>query len=224
MTLRHELKHEINAADYLLLKHRLRRILYPDPHADAHGEYRVRSLYFDDPFDSALMDKVSGVDRREKFRIRCYNEDFSFIQLEKKIKRSGLGHKQSAPLSEREVRQILANDIDFLMDRKEDLLKELYVKMKSRLLRPCTIVEYIREPFIHPAGNVRITLDRDIRTSLRSVDIFASDPLQLPTDEAFGVLEVKFDQFLPEFIARAVQIGARRAGAFSKYAQSRKYE
>jgi hypothetical protein len=224
MTLRHELKHEINAADYLLLKHRLRRILYPDPHADAHGEYRVRSLYFDDPFDSALMDKVSGVDRREKFRIRYYNEDFSFIQLEKKIKRSGLGHKQSAPLSEREVRQILANDIDFLMERKEDLLKELYVKMKSRLLRPCTIVEYIREPFIHPAGNVRITLDRDIRTSLRSVDIFASDPLQLPTDEAFGVLEVKFDQFLPEFIARAVQIGARRAGAFSKYAQSRKYE
>ncbi|HHX03177.1 MAG TPA: polyphosphate polymerase domain-containing protein [Tissierellia bacterium] len=224
MTLRHELKHEINAADYLLLKHRLRRILYPDPHADAHGEYRVRSLYFDDPFDSALMDKVSGVDRREKFRIRYYNEDFSFIQLEKKIKRSGLGHKQSAPLSEREVRQILANDIDFLMERKEDLLKELYVKMKSRLLRPCTIVEYIREPFVHPAGNVRITLDRDIRTSMRSVDIFASDPLQLPTDEAFGVLEVKFDQFLPEFIARAVQIGARRAGAFSKYAQSRKYE
>jgi hypothetical protein len=224
MTLRHELKHEINAADYLLLKHRLRRILYPDPHADAHGEYRVRSLYFDDPFDSALMDKVSGVDRREKFRIRYYNEDFSFIQLEKKIKRSGLGHKQSAPLSEREVRQILANDIDFLMERKEDLLKELFVKMKSRLLRPCTIVEYIREPFVHPAGNVRITLDRDIRTSMRSVDIFASDPLQLPTDEAFGVLEVKFDQFLPEFIARAVQIGARRAGAFSKYAQSRKYE
>ncbi len=224
MKLRHELKHEINSADYLQLKHRLRWILHPDPHADAHGQYRVRSLYFDDPFDSALMDKISGVNRREKFRVRCYNEDFSYIKLEKKTKRSGLCSKQSARLNRQEVQSLLEGNIDFLMDREEDLLRELYVKMKSRLLRPRTIVEYIREPFIHPAGNTRITLDRDIRTGGKSLDFFASDPLQLPTEEAFAVLEVKYDEFLPEFIARAVQIGSRRAAAFSKYAQSRKYD
>ncbi|MDI9471291.1 MAG: polyphosphate polymerase domain-containing protein [Tissierellia bacterium] len=224
MKARHELKYEISFADHLLLSHRLQSILQLDSHADAHGNYRVRSMYFDDPFDSALNEKMSGLNSREKWRVRCYNEDFSFIRLEKKSKRNNLCRKQSVRLSQQEVHSLMEGDILFMIDRKEDLLKELYFKMKSRLLRPCVIVEYTRIPFIHPAGNTRITLDSDIRTGIKNTDFFANNPLQVPTEEAYAVLEVKFDEFLPDFIARAVQIGPRRAGAFSKYAQSRKYD
>ncbi len=224
MILRHELKHEINYADYLLLKQRLKDMLRSDPHAGAHGEYRVRSLYFDDPFDRALTEKIGGVNKREKFRIRCYNANFDFIRLEKKTKRSGLSRKQSARLCSDEVQSILQGEYDFLLSRDEELLRELYVKIRSNLLRPRTVVEYLREPFLYPAGNVRITLDRDIRTGMRSVDFFATDPLLVPVDEAFAVLEVKFDQFIPDFILQLVQLGSRRSAAFSKYAHSRKYD
>ncbi|HHW94193.1 MAG TPA: polyphosphate polymerase domain-containing protein [Clostridiaceae bacterium] len=224
MILRHELKHEINFADHQLLSHRLRKILPHDRHASPSGEYLVRSLYFDDPFDRALTEKISGVNHREKFRIRCYNQDFSWIRLEKKSKRRGLSRKRTARLMEKEVRAILDGEYSFLLESENPLLQEFYFKLKSLLLRPCVMVEYYREPFVFPAGNVRITLDRDIRTSGKNIDFFAIDPLQLPTNEAFAVLEVKYDQFLPEFIADAVQIGPRRSGAFSKYAHSRKYD
>ncbi|HHX19079.1 MAG TPA: polyphosphate polymerase domain-containing protein [Clostridiaceae bacterium] len=224
MKLRHELKHEINFADHLLLKNRLRKILPHDRHVGPEGEYLVRSLYFDDPFDRALTEKISGVNLREKFRIRCYNQDFSWIRLEKKSKRRGLSHKQAARLTEDEVRSILDGEYTFLLKSDIPLLQEFYFNLTSRLLRPCVIVEYYREPFVHPAGNTRVTLDRDIRTSGRNIDFFAIDPLQIPTDVAFAVLEVKYDQFLPEFIADAIQIGPRRSGAFSKYAHSRKYD
>lgn len=224
MAHRHELKHEINAADRLLLKKRLRNILPHDRHAGPDGEYLVRSLYFDDPFDRALTEKISGVNVREKFRIRCYNQDFSWIRLEKKSKRRGLSSKKTARLTEDQVRSILEGDDRFLLESGVPLLQEFYFNLRSRLLRPCVIVEYFREPFVFPAGNVRITLDRDIRTGGRNVDFFAVDPLYVPTDEAFAILEVKYDRFLPAFIANAVQIGSRRSGAFSKYAHGRKYD
>ncbi|MGI6161505.1 MAG: polyphosphate polymerase domain-containing protein [Christensenellales bacterium] len=224
MKLRHEFKHIINYGDYLLLKSRLEKILERDANADAHGEYRVRSLYFDDPFDAALKDKINGVERREKFRLRCYNEDFTAIRLEKKTKLSGMGQKKSVRLSREETEAILLGRIDFLLFRKDDLLIEFYSKYKGRLLRPKTIVEYIREPFVYTPGNVRITLDRDIRTGLYSRNFFEENPLYMPSGDAFAVLEIKYDNFLPEFVAKAVQIGDRRAAAFSKYAMSRKYD
>lgn len=123
-----------------------------------------------------------------------------------------------------EAQSILQGEYDFLLNRDEELLQELYVKIRSNQLRPRTVVEYLREPFLHPAGNVRIALDRDIRTGMRSVDFFATDPLPVPVDEAFAVLEVKFDQFIPDFILQLVQLGSRRSAAFSKYAHSRKYD
>ena len=165
-----------------------------------HMVTTVCAACIDDHFDSALNEKMSGLNSREKWRVRCYNEDFSFIRLEKKSKRNNLCRKQSVRLSQQEVHSLMEGDILFMIDRKEDLLKELYFKMKSRLLRPCVIVEYTRIPFIHPAGNTRITLDSDIRTGIKNTDFFANNPLQVPTEEAYAVLEVKFDEFLPDFI------------------------
>lgn len=97
MDLRHEVKHEINYSDMLVIRHRLSTVAYPDPYA-INGKYHIRSLYFDDLSDKALMDKLNGVSFREKFRIRYYNGDTSVILLEKKTKINQLGNKQSAPL------------------------------------------------------------------------------------------------------------------------------
>ncbi len=224
MKWRHEIKQIIGPAEYLLLAKRLDAIFSADSHADAHGEYRVRSLYFDDPFDTALRDKTDGLRLREKFRLRCYNEDFTAVRLEKKMKQGGLCAKQSAKLTREEAGRLLAGDIDFLLQKGEGLPAEFYAKMRGRLLRPKTIVEYRRRPYVYPAGNTRITLDSDIRSGLYSRDFFRDKPLYLPADAARAVLEVKYDEFLPELAAKAVQLGGGGAAAYSKYAMSRRFD
>lgn len=221
MDFRHEWKHEISYMDMMSLRQRLRAVAQPDAHA-VDGRYRIRSLYFDTPSDKALREKLNGVSRREKFRIRYYNGDTSTIHLEKKSKVGGLGNKQSAVLSVPETSAILQGDLLWMMDSGRPLVQELYSKMTTQLLRPRTIVDYTREPYVYPPGNVRVTLDYDIRTGLGCTD-FLAPCVTIPAGDAPIILEVKWDTFLPEIIRDAIQLEGRRASAFSKYAQCRIY-
>ena len=182
----------------------------------------IRSLYFDTPADKALLEKLNGVSRREKFRIRYYNGDTGVIHLEKKSKLGGLGNKQSAELSVPEVSALLQDDLSWMLDSGRPLVRELYSKMCTQQLRPKTIVDYTREPYVYPAGNVRITLDRDIRTGLRCTD-FLNPGLTIPAGDAPVILEVKWDTFLPSVIRDAIQLEGRHTSSFSKYAQCRIY-
>lgn len=221
MDFRHEWKHEISYSDLLTLRQRLRVVARPDPHA-VNGRYEIRSLYFDTPSDKALREKLSGVSRREKFRIRYYNGDTSVIRLEKKSKLGGLGNKQSAVISAPEAEAILHGELDWMMDSGRPLVRELYSKMRTQLLRPRTIVDYTREPYVYPPGNVRVTMDHGIRTGL-DCTAFLEPCVTVPAGEAPIILEVKWDTFLPEIIRDTIQLEGRRASAFSKYAQCRIY-
>ncbi len=222
MDYRHEWKHEVNYSDLMLLRQRLRAIMAPDPHA-VDGRYVIRSLYFDTPTDKALREKLDGVDRREKFRIRYYNRDTSMIHLEKKSKLGGLGNKQSAALTARQAQCIVDGDLHWMETHEHGLVRELYAKMRVQGLRPRTIVDYTREPFVFAPGNVRVTLDYDIRTGLYSTDFLDPDCITIPAGDAPMILEVKWDNFLPDIIRDAVRLPGRRVSAFSKYAQSRIY-
>lgn len=222
MDYRHEWKFEINRADLLILRQRLGAVMRPDEHA-VDGRYFIRSLYFDTPTDRALREKLDGVSRREKFRLRIYNGDTSLVHLEKKSKLAGLGNKQLAPLSEAEARSIVGGDIDWMMDDPRGLVRELYAKMKSQGLRPRTVVDYTREPYVFDPGNVRVTLDYDIRTGLSATDFLDPGLVTVPAAGAPVLLEVKWDAFLPDIVRAAVELPGRRAAAFSKYAQCRIY-
>nr|WP_297705149.1 polyphosphate polymerase domain-containing protein [uncultured Butyrivibrio sp.] len=216
MQFRHEIKHEVTAQDMIAIRQRLRAVATPDPHA-IEGKYLIRSLYFDTPDDKALREKQAGVSRRQKFRIRYYNGDTSVIHLEKKSKASGLGTKVSASLSREEAQKIVDGDIDWMKESSNELIKELYSKMVSERLRPRTIVDYTREPFIYAPGNVRVTLDYNIRSGLNCIDFLNPDCITVPA--AFGacVMEVKWDNFLPEIIRDLVQLPHAKSGSFSKY-------
>ncbi len=220
---RHEWKHEISLADRMVLRARLAAVCRADGHA-VNGTYLVRSLYFDNPADKVLREKIDGVNRREKFRIRCYNGDPSLIHLEKKSKRGGLGTKETAELSAAEAQAVVDGELDWMMDSGRPLVQELYHKMRTQGLRPRTIVDYTREPFVYGPGNVRVTLDYDIRTGLGCTDFLNSSCVTIPTGGPAAVLEVKWDAFLPDLIRDAVQLEGRRASAFSKYAACRIYD
>ena len=219
---RHEWKHEISYTDLLCIRQRLQAVAQPDPHA-VGGQYRIRSLYFDDASDKALRQKIDGVNMREKFRIRYYNGDMSVIHLEKKSKRAGLGTKYSADLSREEAQNIVDGKLDWMLSSGRPLVQELYCKMKYQGLRPVTIVDYTREPFIYRPGNVRVTFDYDLRTGLKCTDFLNPACVTVPAGDAPILLEVKWDAFLPSVIRDAVQTPGRRVEAFSKYAQCRIY-
>ena len=221
MDLRHEVKHEISYTDMLILRQRLRAVAYPDPHA-VDGKYLIRSLYFDNLSDKALREKINGTPQREKFRIRYYNGDTSVIHLEKKSRIDSLGNKQSASLTRDQAQSIVDGDADWMPESELPLIRELYSKMRTQGIAPKTIVDYTREPFVFPAGNVRVTLDYNIRSGMRCTDLLKPDCVTVPVSDSI-VLEVKWDGFLPDIIRDAVHLTDTRAGAFSKYAACRIY-
>lgn len=224
MEFRHELKHNINYSDYLSLRSRLKSVAKLDEHVGEDGTYFIRSLYFDNLYDKALREKIDGVNNREKFRIRFYNMDESRILLEKKSKMNGLCNKLSTKLTKEDTIHILEGNIDFLLASKEPLKLEFYAKLNNQLLKPKTIVDYVREPYVYNAGNVRITFDSNIRTGIYNKDFFSKDVPTVRADcDSPIILEVKYDNFLPELINMILQTPNRRASTYSKYASSRIY-
>ena len=223
MKYRHEWKHEISYMDMLTLRSRLSAVTKRDAHT-IDGKYFIRSLYFDNATDKALREKIDGVNKREKFRIRFYNHDTSVIHLEKKSKINGLGVKESAPLTAQEAQAIVDGNYEWMIKSEEPLINELYTKIITQGLRPKTIVDYTREPFVFPAGNVRVTLDYNIRTGLRCTDFLNPDCVTIPAGNAPIILEVKWDEYLPDIIKDIVQLPSCRSGAFSKYATCRIYD
>ena len=223
LRLRHEVKHQISPQEDLVLASRLGKLFPRDGHAGPDGSYRVTSLYFDTPYDTALREKLDGVDRREKFRLRYYGERPDFLKLEKKFKVNGLCGKRSARLTWSEAERLLSGEDAFLLERGEPLLSELYHKLRGTLLRPRTVVCYDREAFLYAPGNVRVTLDYGIRTGMACTDFLDPDCVTIPAGDAPVILEVKWDAFLPSVIRDAVQVPGTHTSAFSKYAACRIY-
>lgn len=218
--LRHEWKHRITPADKQTIINRMSIIAGPDPHYGAEP-YNIRSLYFDNVYDKALTERLNGVEVREKFRIRYYNGDASYIVLEKKSKYNSLCGKVSTRVSRDQCEALIGGDIDWLRDSEDQLCRELYAKMQSQLLRPRVIVDYTRRAFVYSMGNVRVTIDDNIRTGLSAIKMFEPVPT-IPADLTHPIiLEVKYDEFCPGIILDAVQLQGRRTSSFSKYAACR---
>ena len=223
MQFRHEVKHKISNLDMLILRQRLGAVMAPDCHAP-NGEYEVRSLYFDNLEDKALREKLDGVYVREKYRIRLYNNDPSVIHLERKFKRGALGHKDSALLTPEQARRIAGGDVRWMAESANSVILGFYSRICSEGLAAKAIVDYTRKAFVFGPGNVRVTLDEDIRTGLSCVDFLDPDCVTVPAPDARPLMEVKWDAFLPDIIRDAVQLPGRQVGAFSKYAACRMYD
>lgn len=220
---RHEIKHIITPADAAAIRTNLSAVARPDPNAAKNGGYYlIRSLYFDDLQDTALHEKLDGVNQRKKYRIRYYNEDLSYIVLECKIKRDGVGAKPQEVLTLEETRRILSGDTGWMATCGRPLLVALYVDMKVQGLRPKVVVEYKRVPFVYGPGNVRVTIDWNIRAG-RPDQFLEPRGLTLPIEDNVMLLEVKWDEYLPSIIRQAVALKSRQSTAFSKYAACRVY-
>ena len=221
---RHEFKYL--SPEYILsyLEKRASAVLLRDKHVGEQGFYEIRSIYFDDMYNSCYYENEDGTDPREKFRIRIYNCSRERISLELKQREKSRCHKISTPLSLETCDEIMAGKIPQVQNDSPYLLKKLVMEMQSRALRPCVIVAYERVPLIWNAGNVRVTFDRNIRSSADIANFFNPSLACRPILETnTNMIEVKFDEFLPDFISEVLQTGRLSQTSFSKYYLCRRY-
>ncbi|MDF2788339.1 MAG: molecular chaperone [Neobacillus sp.] len=194
-----------------------------DPHAKNNGKYLIRSVYFDNYDNKVLSQKKEGLLDRDKFRVRLYDYNMDYLNLEKKSKRDNLTFKQKCRLTPEEYEQIRLGDIEWMENDTRPLIKDLYVQMKLYQLKPMTVVDYEREVFIYEYGNVRVTFDGCIKTSFRNNDLLNPDLAMVETTPNVVVLEVKFDEYLPDIIKQLLQVIDRRKSGYSKYQYSRMF-
>lgn len=222
---RHELKYFINRGDMLALGHKLGGVMNADMHADEKGEYFIRSLYFDDAYNTAFYDKMSGVMGRDKYRIRIYNLSDEVIFLERKRKLGDLIQKSSARISKKMCLQLMEGNVKGLLKADHPLLDDMFREMRTKLLRPVVIVDYTRETFVLPVENVRVTFDKQLRTALHATDLFDPGLLTVsPLDDGREIVEVKYDHFLPEYVSALLADTPMERSAISKYVFCRRFE
>lgn len=223
---RHELKYYLNLGDYEMLRTRLRLTMEQDRYARRNeGEYFIRSLYFDDADDSAFREKLAGDNDRDKYRLRIYNMKDDVVKLERKHKEAGYILKESLDLSRAEAESLLKGDYGVLLNREEPFARRMYRTFLTSLFKPRVIVDYMREAYVFPVEDVRITFDKNVRTGFRSVDLFNPSIITYPAVSGYDmVLEVKFNRYLPTYVRALLQTEAHARSAISKYCLCRKYE
>jgi len=221
---RHEFKYLCTDAQLSMLEVRLKGILQKDPHTDDSGRYLIRSLYFDDADDSCLAENEDGTGPREKYRIRIYNYDQSRISLECKRKKNDKINKQSCLLTKEQYDRLVRNRTPLSPEPLPPLAGKLMALKLCRHMEPKVIVSYERTPYVCPYGNVRVTFDRNIASSSRIGDFFRKDSGQrLILPSGMQLLEVKYDEYLPDHIYHALSLSNLERTAFSKYYLCRKY-
>lgn len=216
--LRHELKYMIDEGTYLYLRSRLLPLMMTDPHGEK-GEYRVTSIYFDDVYNSGYWQKINGMETRRKFRVRAYDLDPGLIKLEAKHKDESYVSKLSGSLTREQYLSLLHGDCSFMsgFDGEENAFGEYYRSDLISRLRPRVVVDYHREALIYPFGNVRVTFDKKLSACFNTMDMFAPEAQYTRLYDREIILEVKFDNYLPDSIYSALQCLNAPQQPVSKY-------
>ena len=221
---RSELKFGITYVDYQILKMKLRHMMQLDPHAQKNGRYLIRSCYFDNFDNKVLNEKKEGFLNRDKYRVRIYNKSDAVIHLERKSKRNNQTFKSKCVLTRKEFEKMRRYDFDWMQDDERSLLRDLYKDIQLYQLKPTTVVDYEREAYMYPYGNVRVTFDCKVQSSLRNTDMFNKNlPMVDVLEPNEVILEVKYDEYLPSHIKMLLQGIHTRHEAYSKYQLSRMF-
>lgn len=217
MRYRAEDKFCCSRAEMYLLQRKLEAVLRADSNEENQDGYSIVSLYFDDLEDTCYYDTADGAQVRNKYRIRIYNHSLETIKLEVKEKKDNRIHKKSKTISEAQMQRLLGGECIEESYSPEDPATLFNAAIRMRGLRPKIIVAYERKAFVYEPGNVRITLDRNVRGSLDVMHFGNPDLVYEGLREQDSVLEVKYDELIPGFLLQLLELGNLQQSAFSKY-------
>lgn len=224
MEYRHELKFQVSDIELEIIRYRLLPLMKADYH-HRKGTYQVRSLYFDDLRNSCMQENEDGIDNRKKYRLRIYSGSDDLIKLEKKMKYRGMTKKDSTEISKEDCLVYMSGKAVPIRQNQSSLEKEIFAEIKTRGMQPVSIVEYERTAFVEPRGNVRVTFDRNISGSVQITGFLDETINLIPLlPKGQHILEVKYDELLPEYIVKMLEVGTLQRTSFSKYYYSRNYK
>jgi hypothetical protein len=220
LNFRHEEKFLLNRATAEALRYRLSLLMDVDENSkEGENKYYIRSLYFDDPQDTAYYEKIDGVEDREKYRIRFYNLDDSYIVIELKGKKRDLTYKKQDRITRIEYQYLIDQNYDKINIGNRKTLEDFITKCKLKELKPSIIVDYTREAYTFPVSDVRITFDDGIASGRFDYDLFSKDMLLYDILEPNEViLEVKYNEILPGVIKDVLGTVPKVKIAMSKFA------
>lgn len=199
------------------IQRRLETVLMADGNESSDKGYRVVSLYFDDLTDSCFHAVEDGIYSRHKYRIRIYNDSLDMIKLEVKEKQGSRVFKMSKSITIEEMHSLMRGQCIPASFSAEDPAFLFNLAIQTQALRPKVVVAYERKAYIYAPGNVRITLDRNIRASRQTADFGARDISYMPLREQDAVLEIKYDELMPQFILQLLELNSMQQTAYSKY-------
>lgn len=215
--MRKEIKFEINREEYDNINKKLNEITDKSQSIIKKEYYNVKSIYFDNIYNSLLQENIDGLMYREKYRIRMYSNCNKNIFLEKKIKKEDNIFKFREKLSEQDVIKICNNEIDSFINETQ-LKKDFYINTKTKLLKPKMIIEYDRIAYEHDLTKARITLDSNLKKDENIFNFFNEN--KNSSDIYKYILEVKYEDVIPKFILEFLKINMQRRKS-SKYVTMR---
>ncbi len=219
--LRVEDKYGMPFTDFTALKERVAEVLPADEFSGGREKgYKVSSLYFDDLYNTCYNDSVAGNPVRRKYRIRIYNDSFETIKLEIKTKKYNRISKESCLISLAECRRLINGDTIGWGCSGSDPRTIFNEAICSSGLRPVLIVTYDREAFVADAGNTRVAFDYNVRCSDR-VECFGSSETVYDILENSHVLEIKYDEFIPDHLLQLMEQDTMLKISYSKYCNCR---
>ena len=224
MRFRYEHKYLINAQTAALLQSRAAGIMEPDSYADDKGGYTVNNIYLDDRYDSFYLAKEMGQFQRDKYRIRYYNGDLSFIRLERKHKEGILNYKETLPITPEQLAQIKKGDLTFALTEPHPLWQKLATLHRLRHMQPRAIFSYRRETLTYKPATVRLTLDSPLFDSGEKLHMppFPRKYVKFHSGRPYNLLlEVKYSGFLPEIIQQLLNGLPLVHTEMSKYSTAR---
>ena len=215
--MRHEMKFEISYVEYMILRGRLKAFLQLDKHTVSPEGYFIRSIYFDSYNLNALEEKNSGIMKREKYRIRYYNGNMDKCMLECKIKQGTRIQKESCPITKQQAEDLIAGNVQCEKLLTDDLYRRLCLKIKNEGYKAKVVVDYIREAYVYPLSNLRITFDKELASGC--VENFRESKRNIPNiySDKKMILEVKYDEIIPQHISQILSSVRMVRCAASKY-------
>jgi len=222
---RHEIKYYINFAEYYSITSRLSNIFARDHNSLRDGDYIVRSLYFDNKSNKNYFQKIGGIETRKKIRIRIYNYDSNPVKMEIKNKYNNLIKKETFIIKHTDIERIISGDYAVLLDYKNNVATKIYKDFQMDFYRPVVLVDYRREAYSYDLNQIRITFDRDLKMTETGLDdIFARRKMSDVIDRRKIIMEIKFNNTLPVWIKKILQLSGFERCAISKYTLSRYME
>lgn len=219
---RHELKYYIGYSDYKYLKEKFKNIMEVDYNAKINNQYWIRSLYFDTIRNSDYYDKTMGTEKRKKIRLRIYSVNQEKVKIEIKNKFGQYMLKETDIIYRKDAYELIKGNRAVLLKYNTQVCNKVYYLMSMDYYRPSIIVDYEREAFFYPIENIRITFDKNIRSSIGDFDIFNENLHMTPIfHEPTMVLEVKYNRVLPIWIKRSLSNCNGANSSISKYCISR---